>query len=483
MIRKHSLAAILLGAACAPLAAACGLSAGGLGGDGVDGSASGDASPRSDSAIPKDARQDVQADATADLDAADAVAQKDATLDDAGGSDGGDDGAAVDARDDGAAAVDAGDDDSATVDAGADASSTVDSGDGGGADAGAETGSNVDAGSDAGSSEAGGVDGGAADAASDTGSPVDAGSDGAGGVDAGHDAGGAKDGGVDAGSDAAATCDFAGTWGSRLVIDVNWTPQGITSIILAPGSGTITQWIKSTRTRNGSRWTETSAACGIQLPDFQSTSFGGNELYGIRFPNSLFDNPYIPTFDVSATIGGNAAGATYSTASAAVLLGLTLTNPTTAVWPSAATANGSQVDMDQDNHPGVTADTLNTAGGGGYTYPPTDAFRSAAGRADQLYLVIRQVTQLSATFGDCDHLTGTVSIPSIDDPSTSTTKAAIDSHIIGCRLAASGTTCSTTQSNFIDNTQPVFSPSGGSSFTSERMANTATCADVRTALP
>jgi hypothetical protein len=220
--------------------------------------------------------------------------------------------------------------------------------------------------------------------------------------------------------------------------------------------------------------TESAVACGISLPDFEGTAIGGGETYGIRFPNSLFDNGYVPAFAIHGSFSGTSPGSTYNTAAAAVLLGLTLTNPTTASWPATIT---TEVDMDQDGKPGVTASTLN---GSGYSYVPVDIFKM--NRADEVYLAIRQVTQLSATATDCDHLTGTVSIPTISDSSNGTSKPAIDSHVIGCRISGTTTDCNSTQASFVDNTQPVFTPSGGSSFTSVRMPSGSTCATVRQTL-
>jgi hypothetical protein len=62
------------------------------------------------------------------------------------------------------------------------------------------------------------------------------------------------------------------------------------------------------------------------------------------------------------------------------------------------------------------------------------------------------------------------------------TKYAIDSHVIGCNLVGGGQ-CSTGQAAFVDATEPVFSPTNSTSFTSIRMADGATCADVRGMFP
>ncbi|MGO9836291.1 MAG: hypothetical protein ACLP1X_18980 [Polyangiaceae bacterium] len=447
MTRKHALAVALFSAACAALGTACGVSEGGLGGAAID--ASGLAN-EGDAGLGGDGGVDFLDDAASGPDTANDAPEP------------GDDAAQGDAPQ--GAPDDASQEDAAQGDATLGEGGPSEGGSDGGLPG--EAGSGLDAAPDARD---------ILDAAADRGPVGDA----AAGLDGGsHDGGGTPDAGdagtADAASpDAATTCDFAGTWGSKLVIDVSWTPQGITGILLASGNGTITQWILSTRTLNGDSTTESAVACGIDLPDFDGTAIAGGEVYGVRFPDSLFDNGYLPAFAINGTFSGSLPGATYNTSAAAVLLGLTLTNPTTAPWPATIT---TEVDMDQDGEPGVTANTLQ---GNGYTYPPVDVFET--NRADELYLAIRQVTQLSATATDCNTLTGTVSIPTITSGGTS--KSAIDSHVIGCRIAGTTTNCNSTQWSFVDNTQPVFAPSGGSSFASMRMANGSTCANVRQALP
>jgi hypothetical protein len=274
------------------------------------------------------------------------------------------------------------------------------------------------------------------------------------------------------------TCDFSGAWGTKVTIPVNWIPQGLTGVILAPGSGVIQQWIRSTRTVTGTASTDTAVVCGIALPDFSGTSFVGGETYGVRFPDSLFDSGYLPPFVINGTLADNSPTTTFSTKAAAVLIGLTLASPTTTSWPATVT---TAVDTDKDGNPGVTvnAATGPIPGRDSGTYSPF-AVDVLSDRANQLFLVIRQVTQLTGAAVDCDHLSGTTTIPKI--PNTSSGKYAIDSHIMGCNLIAGGT-CSSSQTTFIDDTQPVFSPSGSATFTSVRMKSGATCSDVRTMFP
>jgi hypothetical protein len=274
-------------------------------------------------------------------------------------------------------------------------------------------------------------------------------------------------------SDSSTRCDFNGMWGSRVVIDVSWVPQGLMGVILAPGTGRIKQWTLANRVTAGQSTTETTIVCGIVLPDFSGTQIAGGEKYGIEFPVSTFDQRVLPSVTMTGTIVGSGPGASYSTAPSAALLGLTLANAATAPWPTTVT---TEVDSDQDGKPGVTTVV---AQGGGYSPVLVDPIGS---RADRLYVAIRQVTEVNATALDCDAFAGTVTIPKIVD-STSTAKYAIDSHVIGCRLIADGGDCAATQTAFVDTTQPVFSPSGSTTFASVRLDGNATCDTVRQRLP
>ncbi len=270
-------------------------------------------------------------------------------------------------------------------------------------------------------------------------------------------------------------CDFNGTWGTEITIDVSWQPQGINEIALAPGTGQIKQWIKADRHQSGTALSDDTDVCGIVLPDFAGSVL--NETYGIRFPNSLFDDGYLQPFTANSALSKLMPGAMFSTTTTAVLMGISLQQPTVDPWPGVVTTS---VDKDQDGKPGVTADV---AEGPGYSNIPAEfppLFQQLA-RASSVYLAIRQVSVVTATVTDCDDMTGTVSIPPIATPDGGT-KPGIDSHVLGCALADGGGDCSPTQAAFLDNTQPVFTPTGATAFKSIRMKPGASCADVRARL-
>jgi hypothetical protein len=292
--------------------------------------------------------------------------------------------------------------------------------------------------------------------------------------------GGSGDGGHSKGADAegpTVPCTFGGTWATKLTIPVSWVPQGIMGVILNSGSGTINQWILQTRTQSGTTLTDSTVVCGIDLPDFAGTVVAGAEAYGVRFPDALFDDHDLPSFTINGTVSASTTNATYTTSATAALLGIDLASPASAPWPSAVDALTESIDSDHDGNPGVTAFA---AQGAGYSDIPIDIYKSA--RATAVYVVIREVTQVTGTVTDCNHMSGSVTIPQLTD-SNGDSKYAIDSHVIGCELEGDAGACNGLQWTFIDDTQPIFSPSGGSTFASERMPSSTTCMQVRAALP
>jgi hypothetical protein len=232
-----------------------------------------------------------------------------------------------------------------------------------------------------------------------------------------------------------------------------------------------------TRTQSGTTLTDSTVVCGIDLPDFAGTVVAGAEAYGVRFPDALFDDHDLPSFTINGTVSASTTNATYTTSATAALLGIDLASPASAPWPSAVDALTESIDSDHDGNPGVTAFA---AQGAGYSDIPIDIYKSA--RATAVYVVIREVTQVTGTVTDCNHMSGSVTIPQLTD-SNGDSKYAIDSHVIGCELEGDAGACNGLQWTFIDDTQPIFSPSGGSTFASERMPSSTTCMQVRAALP
>jgi hypothetical protein len=292
---------------------------------------------------------------------------------------------------------------------------------------------------------------------------------------------GNPDGSVAASDAAPGSCDLAGTWGTLITIDVSWMPAGLNlqTFVLAPGTGTIKQWARGVRVQNGTKLEDATVVCGIELPDFRGTSAVAGQQYGVLFPASLFDGMFLPTFPIDSTVMPSAPGGSFKAAPSAALLGLTLANATTAPWPASVT---TATDPEGDGTPGVTASAAQgpvapPSDAGSYSYIPVGIpapFQPVI-VADKLHLAIRQVTEITGKIVDCDHISGTVSIPQIGG------QYAINSHVIGCEVHDAGL-CTAAQASFVDNTQPVFTPTGTTAFTSMRLPPGSTCAAVRGAL-
>jgi hypothetical protein len=283
---------------------------------------------------------------------------------------------------------------------------------------------------------------------------------------------------IDAPSLPDGACDQNGTWGSEITIDVSWQPQGINQVALAAGTGQIKQWIKGDRTQTGTALSDQTSVCAILLPDFKGSVL--NETYGVRFPDRLFDTAgYLHPFTVNSAVSRLTPGASFNSTTNAVLLGIDLGQPTMDPWPPFVTPAIAD-DMDMDGKPGVTA---LVAQGTGYSNIPAEfppLFQQLP-RASEVYLAIRQVTIVNATVNDCNDISGTVSIPPLPSMDGGPPKPGIDSHVLGCALEDGGD-CTASEAAFLDNTQPVFTPTGATTFKSVRMKPGATCADVRAKL-
>jgi hypothetical protein len=252
----------------------------------------------------------------------------------------------------------------------------------------------------------------------------------------------------------------------KLSIPVTWP----SSLALAGGSGTLQVWTMLTATQSGNSVSAGLVPCGITLPDFPSSSVAGNEIYGLTFPNTLFDHvpSYLPTVSTTITLGGTSPGSTLTMPTVAFLLGLTLTNPVTDAWPSTP-ESVSEVDMDQDTKVGITVPykTGSPPAGGTYSFVPVNLAKST--RSDQAYLATRLATSFSGTLSGCTSVTGTATI------------ASFDTHIIGCELSGGAGNCTQTESDFTDTNRPAYTASTGTLGVVE-VATTATCAVVRSAL-
>jgi hypothetical protein len=200
------------------------------------------------------------------------------------------------------------------------------------------------------------------------------------------------------------------------------------------------------------------------IPDFKASALGGNETYGMTFPNSIFDNGTLPTATSTGTFSpGPTVGAAFSSTALGTIIGIDLANAATAAWPTAGTA--VPADHDNDGKPGITVPSKT---GSPYSMFPLDALRS--GRATDLYLAVRQVATFGGTLTSCTEQSGAAVI------------SRVDNLVFGCRTST-GAECTTAQRDFLNSVKPTYNMPVNATYTMVKIADGASCATVRSTLP
>jgi hypothetical protein len=254
-------------------------------------------------------------------------------------------------------------------------------------------------------------------------------------------------------------CDLSGTFALKLTIQVRW--DDLTWV--AGDSGTFLSWSKMQVVHAENSVTGTLIECGKDAPEFLAPFY--SERHKIDYPSALFASTYLPTAAASATLSSASPGATFALTPAALLMGTTMADPINNAWPSAASGLTSN-DMDGNGKPGVSAVYRNS---GGIVYPRTSIL--GGNRADDVYLAARVAFSLSGTLTTCTQSSG------------SATVTHVDTRLFGCNRSGSNQDCSGSEGTFIDSNQPNYYQDGTATYTLVKIADTATCADVLTALP
>jgi len=257
-------------------------------------------------------------------------------------------------------------------------------------------------------------------------------------------------------------CDASGTWAIKVETPVQWTG----SFVVQAGSGTITNWLKSNRTQEGTTITDEATLCGVTTPDYISAAAFGGEKYGVQFPDALFESGQLPTITIKGDLPTNEIGSKFTAEPAAAIIGATMVNPATDTWP-ANSALLTAVDVDADGKLGVSVDTNKSAG---YKNPPLDAFLSA--RASRVFTAFRQVITTEGTITSCDRIDGSGTVAVIAN------KPAIDQRVLGCQRE-NGTDCSASEYKLLDSAAPVYKPTGPAVVTMLRIDAATTCSDIR----
>jgi hypothetical protein len=274
-------------------------------------------------------------------------------------------------------------------------------------------------------------------------------------------------------------------------IKLNVTWGGDTVLVASSGTNVAEIWLLSTLNVAGTAITGTSKTCGLKLPDIQTTALVASKKIQLNFgDNTIWDKPSMPTFAVTGTQSGFAVGDTIAIQPTLGLLGIaaasTLTNPATAWPPPNAAMPGATTyplvlaadikDDDGDGKPGIT---INSNGTSPYSYVPTN-LNYQHDFADQVYIVSRNKLALTGAITSCGNAAGTATV------------SLFENHVVGCHDAAAATdkncsdpngqTSTVTGPGFVDVHRTMYVP-GTATYVSKTVSATATCADVRNAVP
>lgn len=253
------------------------------------------------------------------------------------------------------------------------------------------------------------------------------------------------------------------TEASHEVLSVTWPAGSATTA----GSGKVHVWGKTVFTVSGNTLSGSLQACGTVLPSATLSGLVGGGMILIEVPPAAWDSSHQAQFQVDGTQSGWSVGSTLMYGYAA-LIGFTMTDGATAAWPSSYTGITMTTDPDGDGNPGLTSIPRSSTG---YVLPPTSALGAlgVGSRADQVYLVIRHVASMMLSRTSCTDASGTVDFTHFDN------------HVIGCHVSGGGA-CSSSEVQFIDDNRTIYAVTSATIAT-KIVADGATCADVRAALP
>lgn len=257
-------------------------------------------------------------------------------------------------------------------------------------------------------------------------------------------------------------CDLTGSFAVHARVYATWSQTAG----LNAGQGWFEWWARLDATHSGNTADVQLRLCGATVPAFTTVLVNEKNLYG--YSDSLFDSGALAAQSSTLTLGDSTPDSSISLPTVTFLLGLSMSNPMTDPWPNSAAGipTANRIDMDNDGNPGVTASFAN---GGGYVYPRTSSQIIGFNRADREYIAARTSFSLSGTLNGCTQASGPAVFPHIQ------------ARVLGCRRS-SGSACSSTENDNMDNVSPSFSLNNGS-YAMTKVTDGASCATVRAALP
>jgi hypothetical protein len=286
----------------------------------------------------------------------------------------------------------------------------------------------------------------------------------------------------------AKVCDQTGTWATFVEVGVGWQ-----SGTIKPGAGTVRQWILSHREVTATGVQDVAFVCGIgaqgvplgsawfstiDVPTLVPPVVG--EWTGTEFLAALFDRGKTPSVTLTTTVTSadptkSAIGDEFTSSATPFQLGVEgLAGDTP--WPDMATMQTLAVDHDGDGAPGLSGIPFRgpVAGepAGTVFQNPRLAIPNDSPRTSQLYLTLRTRASLNGKLVSCDP-------PRFEGKVLGSTLL-IEVRNVGCVVADTKAPCSVEQATWIDTNLPRFVFNGTSKVVSVKVADNASCKDVRT---
>lgn len=259
-------------------------------------------------------------------------------------------------------------------------------------------------------------------------------------------------------------CNLTGTYALKMSVNGSWPDDSY----VESGSGTFQFWMRLVGTHSGTSMSGTLTECGRFVPPFSARTV--SETFSFGYPSSVFDRNILPASPTTITLANASPGASLNLAPSAVQIGIDMAraslslSPISGAWPSAASQipSSNRLDMDGDGRPGVTAEY-----GDAYDHPRTGNSLFDP-RSDNPYVASRVSFSLSGTLNSCTGSTGAASF------------RYIDTRIYGCSLDSGE--CDSGGASFLDQNCLNYTL-GTATYTLLKVADGASCATVRAAIP
>lgn len=272
------------------------------------------------------------------------------------------------------------------------------------------------------------------------------------------------------------SCALAGTYAALFDYDVNWQGTTLAGIVplLRPGRGRVRIWSLLEVQESGVR--SRVRGCGAELPDFASGNAQvGAELYASYFPEATWDAASMPRWNLAWTPSCLEPGCAIASDALAATLGARVGPNSPWPGPNGSIAQLMLVDHDDDGEPGVTllprGPRESSASGFPYSQMPLNWRLNA--RATRLSMALQVGFRLEGKLESCDALAGTVR------------EGRVENRVVGCHGTAGDAgeaVCTPEQVRFADQNLPSWTVNAGA-WRARRIADGASCADVRGALP